>query len=485
MGKGSASAGALTPLRPVSELLDHLQEVTGGPVDAAVLGRALTHRSYAYEAGGLPHNERLEFLGDSVLGLVVTTTLYDAHPDTSEGQLAKLRAAVVNMRALADVGRTLGLGDYVYLGRGEESTGGRDKDSILADTVEAVIGAVYQSAGIEAAGELVHHLVDPLLAQSATLGAGLDWKTSLQEITSRHGLGAPEYSVTEDGPEHAKWFEAQVVVGGDVLGTGSGRTKKVAEQEAAALAWTAIRDAHEGRSSAPRRSRAPRVTPTTSSRTDPPRAVPELPEVEVVRRGLADHVLGRTVADVELRGHRVARRHVAGPQDLTDRLAGRRIEAVRRRGKYLWLDLGDGLGLILHLGMSGQLLVEDAAAPDEKHLHARFRFADDGPELRFVDQRTFGGLALADLDAHGIPTTIAHIAPDLLEPAYDRAAVVRRVKGKDSADQAGAARPDAWPRASATSTPTRRSGARRCTASGSRARSPSRGSVRCSTTRPR
>ena len=161
--------------------------------------------------------------------------------------------------------------------------------------------------------------------------------------------------------------------------------------------------------------------------------MPELPEVEVVRRGLADHVLGRTVTDVELRGHRVARRHVAGPQDLTDRLAGRRIEAVRRRGKYLWLDLGDGLGLILHLGMSGQLLVEDAAAPDEKHLHARFRFADDGPELRFVDQRTFGGLALADLDAHGIPTTIAHIAPDLLEPAYDRAAVVRRVKGKDSA----------------------------------------------------
>ena len=108
MGKGSASSGALTPLRPVSELLEHLQEVTGGPVDAAVLGRALTHRSYAYESGGLPHNERLEFLGDSVLGLVVTTTLYDAHPDTSEGQLAKLRAAVVNMRALADVGRTLG-----------------------------------------------------------------------------------------------------------------------------------------------------------------------------------------------------------------------------------------------------------------------------------------------------------------------------------------------------------------------------------------
>ena len=133
----------------------------------------------------------------------------------------------------------------MHLGRGEESTGGRDKDSILADTVEAVIGAVYQSAGIEAAGELVHHLVDPLLAQSATLGAGLDWKTSLQEITSRHGLGAPEYTVTEEGPEHAKSFEAEVHVNGDVLGRGTGRTKKVAEQAAAALAWTAIRDTHE------------------------------------------------------------------------------------------------------------------------------------------------------------------------------------------------------------------------------------------------
>ncbi|MEO7422374.1 MAG: ribonuclease III, partial [Ornithinibacter sp.] len=217
----------------------------GASVDESVLRRALTHRSYAYEAGGLPHNERLEFLGDSVLGLVVTTTLYEAHPDTTEGQLAKLRAAVVNMRALAEVGRTLGLGDYVFLGRGEESTGGRDKDSILADTVEAVIGAVYSTAGMAAATELVHHLIDPLLASSATLGAGLDWKTSLQEITARHGLGAAEYAVTEDGPEHAKSFEAAVLVGGTVHGRGVGRTKKIAEQQAAALAWTAIRDAHE------------------------------------------------------------------------------------------------------------------------------------------------------------------------------------------------------------------------------------------------
>ena len=161
--------------------------------------------------------------------------------------------------------------------------------------------------------------------------------------------------------------------------------------------------------------------------------MPELPEVEVVRRGLEGHVLGRDITTVELRGARVARRHVPGPEDLAARLAGRHVAAVRRRGKYLWLDLEDHVGLLLHLGMSGQLLVEDADAPDEKHLHARFRFADDGPELRFVDQRTFGGLALSDLDDEGVPLAIANIAPDLLEDAYDRDAVVRRIKAKDSA----------------------------------------------------
>ena len=198
-------------------------------------------RSYAYERGGLPHNERLEFLGDSVLGLVVTATLYTQHPDTSEGQLAKLRAAVVNMRALATAGRTLSLGDYLLLGRGEEATGGRDKDSILADTVEAIIGAVYSSCGLEAASKVVHHLVDPLIEHSAQLGAALDWKTSLQEISARHSLGLPEYAIEEDGPEHAKIFAANVRVGETVRGTGVGRTKKVAEQEAAANAWAQIR----------------------------------------------------------------------------------------------------------------------------------------------------------------------------------------------------------------------------------------------------
>jgi len=226
--------------RPVDRLVAHLLEVVGETIDESLLLRALTHRSYAYENGALPNNERLEFLGDSVLGLVVTDSLYATHPDLAEGRLAKLRAAVVNMRALADVARTLGLGEYVYLGRGEESTGGRDKASILADTMEAVIGAVYLSAGLPTATRFVHHLLDPLMESSANLGAGLDWKTSLQELTAAGSLGVPEYHVTEEGPDHQKMFHADSVVSSELLGSGSGRSKKEAEQKAAELAWTEL-----------------------------------------------------------------------------------------------------------------------------------------------------------------------------------------------------------------------------------------------------
>ncbi|GAA2732909.1 bifunctional DNA-formamidopyrimidine glycosylase/DNA-(apurinic or apyrimidinic site) lyase [Pedococcus aerophilus] len=162
--------------------------------------------------------------------------------------------------------------------------------------------------------------------------------------------------------------------------------------------------------------------------------MPELPEVEVVRRGLADHVVGRTIERAEFRGARVARRHLPGPLDLAERITGNHVEQARRRGKYLWLVLrtpdGSRQGLIAHLGMSGQLLVEPPDAPPEKHLHAVFDFADDGPQLRFVDQRTFGGMALAELTPDGVPEPVAHIAPDPLEAAYDAAAVVRRMKGK-------------------------------------------------------
>lgn len=205
-----------------------------------LLDRALMHRSFAYENGGLPTNERLEFLGDSVLGLIVTDTLFRKHPDLPEGNLAKLRAAVVNSRALASVARSLRLGSYIRLGKGEESTGGRDKSSILADTLEAVIGAVYLEGGMAAADPLVHRLFDPVIARSARLGAGLDWKTSLQELTAAEELGGPEYLVDESGPDHQKSFRAVARIGGQVWGEGEGRTKKEAEQQAAEAAWTAI-----------------------------------------------------------------------------------------------------------------------------------------------------------------------------------------------------------------------------------------------------
>ena len=173
--------------------------------------------------------------------------------------------------------------------------------------------------------------------------------------------------------------------------------------------------------------------------------MPELPEVEVVRRGLDDHVVGRRIETADFFGARVARRHQPGATDLSDRLRGNVVHAAERRGKYLWLvlDAPDGhrQGLIIHLGMSGQLLVEAASAPRETHLHATFDFADGGRQLRFVDQRTFGGLALAELvpDLHaaprtfGVPETISHIAPDPLEPAFEQGAVIARLRSRHTA----------------------------------------------------
>ncbi|KRB77443.1 ribonuclease III [Nocardioides sp. Root190] len=219
-----------------------LRRALGDPIlDPGLLDRALTHRSYAYENGGLPTNERLEFLGDSVLGVVVTETLYLTHPDLSEGRLAKLRAAVVNARALAVVAREIGLGEHIKLGRGEEATGGRDKASILSDTVEAVIGAIHLSGGgITTSSEVVHRLFDPLIVAASALGAGLDWKTSLQELAADQSLGVPEYVLADEGPDHMKTFTAQVRVGEKLYGNGRGRSKKEAEQGAAETAYGEI-----------------------------------------------------------------------------------------------------------------------------------------------------------------------------------------------------------------------------------------------------
>ncbi|GGM36920.1 hypothetical protein GCM10011608_21910 [Micromonospora sonchi] len=226
----------------------HLEAAFGVSLDPELLERALTHRSYAYENGGLPTNERLEFLGDSVLGVVVTTALFHNHPDLPEGQLAKLRASVVNMRALADVARGLGpegLGPYLLLGKGEETTGGRDKASILADTLEALLGAIYLQYGLDTTAIVIHRLFDPLMAESAGRGAALDWKTSLQELTAALGLGVPEYRIEGTGPDHLKTFTAWVMVAGNRYGGAEGRSKKEAEQRAAESAWRMLTDQAE------------------------------------------------------------------------------------------------------------------------------------------------------------------------------------------------------------------------------------------------
>ena len=227
----AATSGSAT------ELLEKL----GVHLDPELLVLALTHRSFAHEAGGIPTNERLEFLGDTVLGLVVTESLYRTRPDESEGSLAKMRAATVSQRGLAGVARELDLGRYVLLGKGEIATGGRDKDSILSDTLEAVFGAVYLTHGLEVAREVVERLVGPTLAQAGDLGAGLDWKTSLQELAAELGLGAPHYDVVGEGPDHARTFTAVAVVGGEPRGTGVGPAKKVAEQQAAEATYLALR----------------------------------------------------------------------------------------------------------------------------------------------------------------------------------------------------------------------------------------------------
>ena len=224
---------------------ESLIEALSLPIDPGLLDQALTHRSYSYENGNLPTNERLEFLGDAVLQLIVTNALYRRHPDLPEGVLAKQRASVVNMRALATVARRIGsdgIGPYLLLGKGEETTGGRDKPSILADTLEALIGAVYLQLGMDAASTFVYRHFDPLLDEAARRGAGLDWKTSLQECTAARGMGPPEYVVTHSGPDHAKRFTARARVSDRIYGEGEGGSKKEAEQRAAEHAYQALKN---------------------------------------------------------------------------------------------------------------------------------------------------------------------------------------------------------------------------------------------------
>ncbi len=225
---------------PVTAEHESLIEALGVRLPEDLLTIALTHRSFSYENGGLPTNERLEFLGDAVLGLTITEELYHRHPDRPEGDLAKLRASIVNTQALADVGRKLGLGNHLLLGKGEESSGGADKSSILADGVESLLGAIYLNQGNVIAREAILRLFSELLDTAPTLGAGLDWKSSLQELSVARGLGPPAYTVSAQGPDHDKEFTAIVVIAERQFGRGVGRTKKEAELKAAAAAWSAI-----------------------------------------------------------------------------------------------------------------------------------------------------------------------------------------------------------------------------------------------------
>ncbi|MGO2632860.1 MAG: ribonuclease III [Galactobacter sp.] len=218
-----------------------LTERLGVHIDPETLRLALTHRSYAFEHGGIPNNERLEFLGDSVLGFSVTGHLYRHYPDQPEGQLARRRAAVVSTKALARLARDLGVGQYILLGQGEILTNGRDKSSILADTMEALIGATYLSSGIDEARDLVLRLTVPLLKEVDESGAGTDWKTCIQEAAAEHDLGAVRYEVEGHGPDHARVFTAVLHIGGSAYVKAEGPSKKEAEQRSAAASWPVLK----------------------------------------------------------------------------------------------------------------------------------------------------------------------------------------------------------------------------------------------------
>lgn len=192
----------------------------------------MTHRSWAYENGGAPHNERLEFLGDSILGQAVTVKLFIDHPDLSEGELSKRRAALVSSVALAEIARGIGVGEQLRLGVGEERSGGREKESLLADAVEAIIGAVYLSNDPETAAAFVRALIEPLLADPERFTISLDPKTTVQEEADARGVPRPGYEIVVSGPDHDRRYRATVTLDG-MQGSGDGISKKVAEIAAA------------------------------------------------------------------------------------------------------------------------------------------------------------------------------------------------------------------------------------------------------------
>ena len=222
--------------------LDRLEELRERRFDdREVLARSLAHRSYCAENPSVEANERLEFLGDAVLGLVVTDYIYRTFPHLPEGELAKVRASVVSAPTLAELAEKLELGSAVRLGKGENASGGREKPSILADTFEAVIGAVYLDAGWREVERMLLEIMGDRIEEASKGPGGQDYKTRLQEVVARRFDALPAYIVSAEGPDHAKVFHAQVEVDGVIRGDGRGRSKKQAEQVAARAAWRSLR----------------------------------------------------------------------------------------------------------------------------------------------------------------------------------------------------------------------------------------------------
>jgi ribonuclease-3 len=216
-----------------------LAGILGVELPSEILTEALTHRSFAYEHGGA-HYERLEFLGDAILQQVVTLELFERFSTLPEGDLAKRRSALVSTVALAEVARRIDLGSFIRLGNGEISTGGASKSSILADVVEALFGATFLALGQTAATDLVLQLVGPLFDEAERFGAAMDPKTQLQELCDRKGWAKPAYSITTEGPDHARLFTATVVVDDKPVGEGQSTSKKAAEGLAALAAWKTL-----------------------------------------------------------------------------------------------------------------------------------------------------------------------------------------------------------------------------------------------------
>src|SRR3954468_15742939 len=243
MRAGASEPNDVMSSQPAMNSLDALQDrIDVQFVDEEILMSSLAHRSWCAEHERSPSNERLEFLGDSVLGLVVTHYVFEYFPSLPEGQLSEVRAGVVNAQVLAEIALELDLGAYLLLGKGEDAAGGRSKQSILADAFEAVVAAVYLDRGFAIARDVVLRCLQDRIADAAAGPGGRDYKTRLQEITAARALGRPRYVVRDEGPDHAKHFFAAVYVTDRLYGEGEGRSKKQAEQAAAWVAWTRLQE---------------------------------------------------------------------------------------------------------------------------------------------------------------------------------------------------------------------------------------------------